>query len=328
LAFGYTDPVLASHPALGSAFFPGLVINETQEEAAAAGYSQWYTGENENWNIRQYKKWHDSDSIKCLDKYGLLVEAWDSSIKYDANRVFGTNADIFQRNLPKGGYLPGFVDVIYREITLVNENELEVDFKGINLYRYVLPQDIMANATTNPINAAYYAFGDSGMLNLSKCSEGAPVYISKPHFLDVYSATNTTTKVSGLSPDRNAHDTFVDVEPITGITMHAAKRLQINSLTQPVTTGPPPRQQWFSELQPLLYIPVLWIEEGGEIKDSDAEDFKSSVILAENLGHYLYWIGFVIGYVAIGVGTIRLVHLAYSGQQYYSKMHGINRNIL
>ena len=38
-------------------------------------------------------------------------------------------------------------------------------------------------ASIVPENAAYYSFGRMGLLNITSQSEGAPIFISKPHFL-------------------------------------------------------------------------------------------------------------------------------------------------
>jgi len=286
------------------------VINESMQDAANHDFSEWTTGDKENWKIRQFTRWEGSHAVMCLSPLGQEILAWDSILYYDSNRVYGTDGSTFQRPLEKGGNLYAFVDVLYREVTIVNVDDLEVSFKGINLLRYVIPANLMQNASLNPTNAAYYAFGDSGVLNLTHCSEGADIFISKPHFLDLTSSTNTTGKIVGLNPNRDLHDTFLDVEPTSGLTMHAAKRLQINSLTQPVKQ-PGSKPPFFPNLLPLLYVPVVWIEEGAEIKDSDADDFKNGVIFVQNLNYYLFWVGYVVGFTFIGLGAIGLARKAW-----------------
>ena len=53
----------------------------------------------------------------------------------------------------------------------------------------------------------------AGVLNISACQSGAPVFVSQPHFLngDFYKDT-----VIGMSPDEGLHNTFIDVEPVGG----------------------------------------------------------------------------------------------------------------
>lgn len=51
-----------------------------------------------------------------------------------------------------------------------------------------------------------------GVLNISACQSGAPVFVSQPHFLngDFYKDT-----VIGMSPNESIHNTFIDVEPVS-----------------------------------------------------------------------------------------------------------------
>lgn len=65
----------------------------------------------------------------------------------------------------------------------------------------------MKNAQSYSPNRDYNQFGPNGIVNLTSCSQGAPVFLSKPHFLD--SDASLQDGVTGLHPDRNIHDTFL-----------------------------------------------------------------------------------------------------------------------
>ena len=83
---------------------------------------------------------------------------------------------------------------------------------GIALYRYSLPRDELASANQDP---GFYANGPNGVLNLSAVfEENAPVFASKPHFLDADKSYREN--VIGMDPVRSLHDSYLDVEPITG----------------------------------------------------------------------------------------------------------------
>ena len=43
----------------------------------------------------------------------------------------------------------------------------------------------------------------------------APVFASKPHFLDA--DPGFLSNVTGLSPNREKHDSFLDAEPVSGV---------------------------------------------------------------------------------------------------------------
>ena len=73
-----------------------------------------------------------------------------------------------------------------------------------------------------------------GVVNLQGCYGGTvPVYMSSPHFLN--GDKKLLDFVDGLHPDKDLHDVIVDVEPHTGASLSAHKRIQVkkNMLTFP-----------------------------------------------------------------------------------------------
>ncbi|EHH17557.1 hypothetical protein EGK_13986 [Macaca mulatta] len=118
--------------------------------------------------------------------------------------------------------------------------ESDVNLKGIPVYRFVLPSKAFASPVQNPDNHCFCTekiisknCTSYGVLDISKCKEGKPVYISLPHFLysnpDIY----VSETIDGLNPNEEEHRTYLDIEPITGFTLQFAKRLQVNLLVKP-----------------------------------------------------------------------------------------------
>uniref|UniRef100_A0A8C0CVP5 Platelet glycoprotein 4 n=1 Tax=Balaenoptera musculus TaxID=9771 RepID=A0A8C0CVP5_BALMU len=112
----------------------------------------------------------------------------------------------------------------------------EINLKGIPVYRFILPSLAFASPLQNPDNHCFCTEKIIsknctlyGVLDIGKCKDGKPVYISLPHFL--HASPEITEPVEGLSPNEEEHSTYLDVEPITGFTLQFAKRLQINILT-------------------------------------------------------------------------------------------------
>lgn len=66
-----------------------------------------------------------------------------------------------------------------------------------------------------------------GILDISRCKKGAPIVLSAPHFYkgDEYL---TREEVIGLQPQKSLHETFLEIEPMTGVVLNAARRIQIN----------------------------------------------------------------------------------------------------
>lgn len=72
----------------------------------------------------------------------------------------------------------------------------------------------LLNSTVYPPNWQWDQNCPNGMANLSFM--GVPSYASLPHFL--LSDESLLAAVEGLAPEYDAHQTFVDVEPNTGLT--------------------------------------------------------------------------------------------------------------
>lgn len=136
------------------------------------------------------------------------------------------------------------------------------------------------------------------MTNLSHIA-GFPLYLSKPHFLEADPAVQA--RVDGLSPDVDAHLTFIDVEPRSGVTFRTNKRVQMNAglstlrfpalsrvavssfLTLLGVKASDDEQRcmrqrvtWDFGRTPLL-LPMVWYDEGFEMPPSFAYDFKQQV---------------------------------------------------
>ncbi|GCB80275.1 hypothetical protein scyTo_0016146, partial [Scyliorhinus torazame] len=166
---------------------------------------------------------------------------------------------------------------------LTFEKELEV--QGINAYRFVLPKEAFAN--DHPTGCCPDGICSlSGVLNISVCRQGAPVLISSPHF---YNGDPELAKaVGGMNPNMEAHQTFVDIEPMTGIPVRAAKRMQINlhveSVKYIVQTG---------QMRTVI-LPVLFINEKAVIDDKLAAKLKAALCKL-NVATYIPYIFLSIG---------------------------------
>ncbi|KAM5236984.1 platelet glycoprotein 4 isoform 3-T3 [Ctenodactylus gundi] len=153
----------------------------------------------------------------------------------------------------------------------------EVNLKGIPVYRFVLPSKAFASPFQNPDNDCFCTekiisnnCTSYGVLDISKCKEGKPVYISLPHFL--HASPDVLEPIEGLNPNEEEHRTYLDVEPVTGFTLHFAKRLQVNILVKPAK-----KIEALKALKRPYIVPILWLNETGTIGDEKAEMFRSQV---------------------------------------------------
>nr|XP_027782311.1 platelet glycoprotein 4 [Marmota flaviventris] len=257
LLWGYKDPFLSLVPyaitTTVGVFFP---YNDT-----ADGVYKVFSGKD---NISK---------VAIIDTYKgkRNLSYWPSY----CDMINGTDAASFPPFVEKTRILQFFSSDICRSIYA--EFGSEIDLKGIPVYRFVLPAKAFASPVENPDNHCFCTekvisknCTSYGVLDIGKCKEGKPVYISLPHFL--HASPDVSEPIEGLSPNEEEHSTFLDVEPITGFTLQFAKRLQVNILVKPAK-----KIDALKSLKKHYIVPILWLNETGTIGDEKAEMFKSKV---------------------------------------------------
>lgn len=156
--------------------------------------------------------------------------AWDGPPE-GASAVHGTTGLQFppQWDNDKKNERTLFLDDIYRTLTLDVKSNTKVG--SIHTQRLGIREQDLQSANCglypddcNPDNADFYMFGLKGVLNFSKVAAGIPYFASKPHYLDADPAF--IEDVEGVTPSRDLHDTFLDLDPYTGLVLSAAERLQ------------------------------------------------------------------------------------------------------
>ncbi|KRT85869.1 hypothetical protein AMK59_1040, partial [Oryctes borbonicus] len=129
-----------------------------------------------------------------------------------------------------------------------------------------------------------------GFFDLEPCF-GAPIIASLPHFL--YGDDNYTSTVDGLNPNKESHETYAVLEPITGTPLVGYKRIQFNAMLKPL--------QGVNVTQVRnAMLPILWVEEGVEINDELADTFKKQFLNLLQAIEILKW-------VLIGIGGAMFV---------------------
>ncbi|KOC69025.1 Protein croquemort [Habropoda laboriosa] len=105
----------------------------------------------------------------------------------------------------------------------------------------------------------------AGLMNVSACRYGAPVFASLPHFNRA--DPSLREKVDGINP-REEHDFFITLEPSTGIPLKVSAKLQINVLLEPSMSV-----SLFRNV-PNVYFPVLWFSLEVEATEKFVSDLK------------------------------------------------------
>lgn len=136
-----------------------------------------------------------------------------------------------------------------------------------------------------------------GLMNVSSCRYGAPVFASLPHFNRA--DPSLRDKVIGLNPDEERHDFSITLEPTTGIPLKVQARLQVNVLLESSKTV-----SLFKDV-PTIYFPVMWFSLDVETTEIFLDDLKTLLSLSD----VFTYIGAIL--VLVGSLTIFTVALLY-----------------
>ncbi|XP_050587850.1 scavenger receptor class B member 1-like isoform X1 [Bombus affinis] len=133
----------------------------------------------------------------------------------------------------------------------------EKTIKSLHTYKYTFVENIMDNGAYIPENKCFCRHGyclKPGLIDVTDCYYGFPIALSYPHF---YKADPSILEsIEGLTPNRDAHESFVYIQPQSGLPVEFAFRFQINMALQNI--GHMARVEKFEN----FVLPLLWFEIG------------------------------------------------------------------
>jgi lysosome membrane protein 2 len=111
---------------------------------------------------------------------------------------------------------------------------------------------------------------------------------------------------------KEKHETFLEVEPMTGLVLNAARRIQIN-----VQVNSHPDSSAVSTVNSMI-MPLLWVEEAASADETSADKFKSVIQNKLVVGRAIMISGMAIG-LAIFLVTLAIFifHVTRRDQSHY-----------
>ncbi|CAG0900365.1 unnamed protein product [Darwinula stevensoni] len=180
--------------------------------------------------------------------------------------------------------------------------EKDVEFRNIPGKRFVIHSDSVAHVEVLPSNECF-CVGEclgAGLLDVSQ-TLGKPVVMSPPHFYVPEEAGDNefnSSLIHGITPDKEKHETRLDLEPTTGVIIRAAKRLQANINIKPIDG-----YRTFQNF-PRMVAPAFWVEESVELDEASAEKLYDKVYGSKKYIAIGSWVVFGIGIVVMIAGGI------------------------
>ncbi|XP_004527492.1 lysosome membrane protein 2 isoform X1 [Ceratitis capitata] len=239
--WGYRDRIVSMDIGTGSTHF-GLLMNRN---GTSVDSLQINTGEDD---IRKF-------SIITQFNGHPLLDFWTDE---ECNRIDGSDASMFPPHiLDNKEDLQVFLQVLCRKIPLHFEKEVTI-LNNIDALRYRTPLNVFSNPKENPGNACYCHNTQlclpSGIINATKCYNGAPIFPSFPHF---FSGDPEIYKdFDGINPSQELHQTYADIHPRFAFPISGASRIQINIA---VHKGQLLKRK-LGRIKEGTVLPLIWIE--------------------------------------------------------------------
>lgn len=277
LLWGYKDEILSLIHVFRSDISPyfGLFYGKN---GTNDGDYVFLTGEDSYLNFTKIVEWNGKTALD-----------WWATDK--CNMINGTDGDSFHPLITSDEVLYVFPSDLCRSVYITFSGFESV--QGVPALRYKLPAEILANTSEN----AGFCLPQgnclgSGVLNASICKDGAPIIMSFPHF---YQADERfVSAIGGMHPNKEDHETFVDINPLTGIILRAAKRFQINvyvkKLDDFLETG---------DIRTMVF-PVMYLNESVLLDKESASRLKSVInttMIITNIPYIIMALGVLLGLV-------------------------------
>ncbi|RWS27824.1 lysosome membrane protein 2-like protein [Leptotrombidium deliense] len=246
------------------------------------------TGTKKLNEIGQVIKWNGESKLNC----------WEGD---KCNEIKGTEGLMFHPFLSRNETLLAFGPELSRSLALKYDKDNSIH--GIPTYRYIISNDFTeaprySNITdcfcyfeSDPIDLCKY----TALFDMRRCLSGAPLVLSLPHF---YMSNESLIKsVNGMSPSTDKHETFLNLDPLTGFTLSARKALQMNVFI---------KQSYgitILDKLPTGFYPLLWMQEGATVPKHMVQELKSmlhdKIDLFEKVLYSLLFLGIIFVLISL-----------------------------
>lgn len=176
----------------------------------------WFVTRNGTANVTGEYTVHTG--VEDISKFGV-IDNWNGQkttvFKDHCGMINGSAGEFYPPHQTKEKPITFFTPDLCRSISFDFEEEVTVH--DLNGYKYSGGEKMMDNGTLYPENSCFCT-GEctpSGVLNVSECRFGAPVFMSFPHY---YAADPYfLDMVEGLSPSKEKHQFSMTLEPVSYI---------------------------------------------------------------------------------------------------------------
>ncbi|CAH0712826.1 unnamed protein product, partial [Brenthis ino] len=176
---------------------------------------------------------------------------WDG--KHCSNVQYASDGTKFKGEVKKNETIIFYRKSLCRAAPLIPVGEGVKN--GITGYKYTFPEHMLDNGKIIKENKCFCRHGNclpEGLIDVTDCYYGFPIALSYPHF---YKGDEIlSSKVEGLTPNKEEHETSFWIEPFSGLPLDVSSKFQINMALGDIS-GIKNTERFAN-----MYLPLLWFD--------------------------------------------------------------------
>lgn len=201
----------------------------------------WFVDRNGSWSYDGV--FNINTGTTDITKLGML-NMWNGAPTTNfysdgCSVINGTTGELWPPKINSTKDISLFSPDICRSISLAPDPD-GIEMRGVKGSKWVGDERVFDNGQNYPPNQCFCTGVESecpdlkpGVLNVSDCRFGAPVFMSYPHFY--LGDESFAEAVSGLNAIKEKHEFSIALEPSSGIPIQINARMQVNILLQPIS---------------------------------------------------------------------------------------------
>lgn len=219
------------------------------------------------------------------------------------NQIRGTDGQFFHPFVQKDEKLDIFAPDLCRTLSI--EFIKTTSIRSIELYRFGITSSFFKPVNYNDETKCYCVKRSheakqkfcqlSGVVDVSSCRK-KPIVLSTPHFYNGDPLLRQA--VDGLNPSAANHDTFIDIEPMTGAVLRVRRRLQVN-----VEIGPTVGFVGSQKLKKMIH-PLIWLDQSIVVPDDLAQKLENKLTKIVRMVRILCYAALITGPIILAATLI------------------------
>ncbi|XP_026727125.1 scavenger receptor class B member 1-like [Trichoplusia ni] len=291
LFWGYHDPIVT----IANSILPGWI-----DFKEIGLLDRFYAERNDTSEVELRNTSRRYSLNSWNNNVGLIEQGytdWNTSTL--CNRIKGSYEGLMMpANYEKGLNITVFRKQACRNYPFNFVGERTNDL-GLNSYLYQMDPTAFSTKSPYACDCTYKSCPPEGFVDVSSCYYGFPIALSKPHFMDTDPVQQANFK--GMKPDRKAHASHFELEPVVGAPLSFAIKIQIN-LAVRMSEGNPISKPLKDKVLPLMWFSMYCKQPPADVVSL----LRLRLVIAPPLMIVLEIVLFLIGFILGAQGLHRV----------------------